>query len=142
MLLAVCCVFPLMGQRRVTPVKPSTNRVMTVKQNDAKIAELKQRGLVIVGDTILPDTVAAKMNDTIKITRMQYPLLTSITIGANVWDPLMRVFGRGFLGRIKFVESYFSDTGVGIWLSQQYTRREKFHLSWKVCHVWQNRVRI
>lgn len=98
MFLAVCCVLPSAAQRRVTPVKPSTNRVMTVKQNEAKIAELRQRGLVIVGDTILPDTVAAKMNDTIKVTRMKYPLLTSVTIGANVWDPIMRMFGQTYGG--------------------------------------------
>ena len=138
MLLAVCCVFPLMGQRRVTPVKPSTNRVMTVKQNDAKIAELKQRGLVIVGDTILPDTVAAKMNDTIKITRMQYPLLTSITIGANVWDPLMRVFGQTY-GGVDF------SAELSLWNRIFPTLELGFgsaNNTPEVCHVWQNRVRI
>lgn len=97
-IMAVCCVLPLAGQRRVTPVKPSTNRVMTAKQNDEKIAELKSRGFVMVGDTILPDSVAARMNDTVKITRMQYPMLTSVTIGANVWDPVMRLFGQKYGG--------------------------------------------
>ncbi len=87
-----------MGQRRVSPVKPTTNKVMTAKQNDAKIAELKRKGFVIMGDTIVTDSVAALMNDTIKITRMTYPKLTSITIGANVWDPIMRLFGQSYGG--------------------------------------------
>ena len=92
------CSLPASGQRRITPVKPTTNKVMTTKENEAKIEELKRRGLVIVGDTILPDTVAARMNDTIKITRMRYPLLTGVTIGANVWDPVMRLFGQSYGG--------------------------------------------
>ena len=96
--MAACCLLPIVAQRRITPVKPSTNKVMTSKENDAKIAELKQKGLVMVGDTILPDTVAAMMNDTIKITRMKYPLLTSVTIGANVWDPVMRLLGQKYGG--------------------------------------------
>ncbi len=96
--MAACCLFPLMGQRRVTPVKPSTNRVMTVKQNDEKMAELRRKGFVVVGDTILPDTVAARMNDSVKVTRMKYPLLTSVTIGVNLWDPVMRLFGQTYGG--------------------------------------------
>lgn len=96
--VAVCCLFPMMGQRRITPVKPSTNKVMTNKQNEAKIAELRRQGLVMMGDTIVPDSIAARMNDTIKITRMTYPLLTSVTIGANVWDPIMRLFGQTYGG--------------------------------------------
>ncbi len=98
-IIVFSCSFASMAQqRRVSPVKKSTNKVMTAEQNKAKVEELKQIGLVMLGDSIVTDSVAASLNDSIKDRSMKYPLLTSLTIGANLWDPIMRLFGQTYGG--------------------------------------------
>ncbi len=85
------------AQRRVTPVERSTNRTMTADELKQKKKELKAQGLSIVGDSIVADSVAMEL-DTLKVKKMLYPRLTSVTIGANIWDPVMRLLGQKYGG--------------------------------------------
>lgn len=84
-------------QRRVSPVERSTNRTMTTKELNEKKKELRAQGMVIMGDSIVADSVAMK-SDTVKVTKMQYPMLTSVIVGVNFWDPLMRILGQSYGG--------------------------------------------
>lgn len=86
-----------MAQRRVTPVERSTNRTMTAEELKQKKKELKAKGLSIVGDSIVADSVAIKA-DTLKTRKMLYPRLTSVIVGANLWDPVMRLLGQKYGG--------------------------------------------
>lgn len=86
------------AQRSVTPVTPSHNRTMTTTELAAKQKELASQGYVILGDSIVSDSVAMMENDSIRALYMQYPKLTSVIVGVNLWDPLMRLFGQSYGG--------------------------------------------
>lgn len=85
------------AQRRVTPVERSNNRTLTAEEHKRKVKELKSKGLVILGDTIVSDSTAMQC-DSLKSKRMQYPKLTSLIFGANIWDPVMRILGQKYGG--------------------------------------------
>lgn len=85
------------AQRRVTPVERNNNRTMTAEEHKRKVKELRSQGMMILGDSIVPDSVAIK-TDSIKAKHMQYPLLTSAIFGVNIWDPVMRLIGQNYGG--------------------------------------------
>lgn len=94
LILFIAAIVPVsVGQRRVTPVERSTNRTMTAEELKLKKKELKSKGLSIVGDSIVADSVVME-SDTLKSKKMLYPKFTSVIVGVNIWDPVMRVFGQ------------------------------------------------
>lgn len=100
---------PAQAQRRVTPVNTPATR--TQPKNDARADSaraLQQRrdrsihfhdenGNVIMVDTL---TGVEWTDSTLlpRAPRMKYPLLHSITVGANLSDPLLRAFGTHYGG--------------------------------------------
>lgn len=91
------------AQRKITPVKTKPATAGTVEQEkeyDPKdhLAETKDAQ----GNTIFVDTLTGKewvdttLNKTDK--RMQYPLWESVTVGVNIWDPVMKIFGQDYGG--------------------------------------------
>lgn len=86
-----------MAQRRVTPVERNNNRTMTAAEHKMKMKELRSKGMMILGDSIVSDSVAM-LTDSLKNKRMQYPRLTSVIVGANIWDPVMRMLGQDYGG--------------------------------------------
>ena len=90
---------PLLAQqRRVSPVTKSNNRTMTSTELAAKQKELAAKGFVILGDSIVSDSIAMIESDSIRARRMQYPKYTSLIVGVNLWDPLMRMLGQSYGG--------------------------------------------
>lgn len=97
--------FAVNAQRKITPVKPTTTTSAAADQQKKKeadprenLAEMKDaEGNIIFIDTISGkewvDTTARKGS-----TKMIYPLMESVTVGLNVWDPLMRLFGQHYGG--------------------------------------------
>lgn len=91
------------AQRKITPVIPKTGPGSEpVKEQPvdpkAGLAEMKDsQGNVVFVDTItgqewVDTTVVAKK------TAMIYPLMESVTVGVNLWDPAMRIFGQHYGG--------------------------------------------
>ena len=95
--LMLAAVVAMSAQRRVTPVERNNNRTLTAEEHKRKVKELRSKGMMIMGDTILPDNVALE-TDSLKAKRMQYPLLTSAIFGVNIWDPVMRIMGQKYGG--------------------------------------------
>ncbi len=104
--LSVSVAVPVVGQRKITPVKPSAaasaNSVPEPEKKEidpkANLVEAKDaEGNVIFIDTISGtewiDTTASKTSK-----KMIYPLLESVTVGLNLWDPAMRLFGQKYGG--------------------------------------------
>lgn len=94
------------AQRRITPVTPpattSANNPQPENKREAdpkaNLAETKDaQGNIIFIDTISGkewvDTTARKGS-----TKMIYPLLESVTVGVNLWDPAMRLLGQHYGG--------------------------------------------
>ncbi|MCM1292250.1 MAG: DUF6048 family protein [Bacteroides sp.] len=103
MLLTV--VMPANAQRKITPVTPAPAASATPapekKQKEvdprANLAETKDaEGNIVFVDTITGtewvDTTAHK------VKKMIYPLYESVTVGVNIWDPVMRIFGQDYGG--------------------------------------------
>lgn len=89
------------AQRHITPQqpgKPAVTRPATEKPADlGKLAHYTDsEGRVVLVDTVsgteFPDTTI------LRIPRMQYPLLHTLSVGVNIWDPAMRIFGQKYGG--------------------------------------------
>lgn len=93
------------GQRKITPVKPqpatSAQDEPQKKRNDdpkANLAEMRDaQGNIVFVDTISGkewvDTTANK-----ETKKMKYPLIESLSVGVNLWDPAMRLLGQKYGG--------------------------------------------
>lgn len=97
----------VMGQRRINPVTPqgtaTTPGTTVEKPNDTEFIEI---------DTLQTDTLT-------HIPPMVYPLLHSVTVGVDLWDPLMRAFGQkyglgGVWGQINLHNRYLPTFEVGL----------------------------
>ena len=87
------------AQRKITPVqpgKPNPEATDTPRKPDMdKLAHFQdEQGNIILVDTVTGQEYA----DTLarRIPRMQYPLMHSLDIGVNIWDPVMRIFGQKY----------------------------------------------
>lgn len=125
-LAAVVCAVCAFGQdRRVTPVEPTVPSA-PVKQPESQlkrmprhIAETRdERGNIVLVDTVTGleyvDSTAVK-----KIPRMEYPLLSEVTAGVDIWDVAMRLFGQHYgigsvWGSVGFHNRYFASMTLGL----------------------------
>ena len=117
LLLLVTTAVPAYGQRRITPVQPKPGTIPTVKVEEpaftgqSNLAERRDAQ----GNIVLVDTVTGtEWVDTTLVNRkaqMLYPLLESVSIGVDIWDPAMRIFGQhygliGFWGELSLHNRY------------------------------------
>lgn len=101
LILSACCA-TTMAQRRITPVNvPGTG------QPEPKPTEMDRTNVVersdAQGNIVLVDTLnGSEFIDTLavekQIPKMQYPLLHAVTVGVNLWDPIMRILGQQYGG--------------------------------------------
>ncbi len=103
LLLALLVTMPLMAQelvtqdsvaqglqRKVTPVKPSTNKVLTPpKGTDEKIIQQ-----YLTGDTA--QARAQERKDSLAKIYPHYPTLTELSLGLNFGDALLMIFGQKY----------------------------------------------
>lgn len=96
------------AQRRITPVTPNSNAIPATerkkdtparKQDDKKnLVEFKDTQ----GNTVLVDTISGREYiDSTAIkekNKLAYPLFHEVTVGLNLWDPIMRCFGQKYGG--------------------------------------------
>ncbi|PWL57960.1 MAG: hypothetical protein DBY35_14705 [Bacteroidales bacterium] len=98
------------AQRRITPVEvpdKNTPAVVTDTVSTGKPASVVEM-TDMSGHTVLVDTISGvEYRDTIltQAPKLVYPRFESVSIGVNVWDPLMRCFGQkygliGFWGEL------------------------------------------
>jgi hypothetical protein len=92
-LLAVMAMVAVtsMAQRRITPVEKSNNKVEVIDNKGRK----KIVNLFSFADTISADSLR---RDSIEKIYPHYPIVTDVTVGANIWDLLMRAFGQKYGG--------------------------------------------
>lgn len=90
MVLASVAVHAQEQQRKVTPVKAETNKVLTPpKGTDEKIIEQ-----YLTGDTA--KARAQERKDSLERIYPHYPLLTELSIGLNFGDALLMAFGQKY----------------------------------------------
>lgn len=97
LLLVACCLFVALSatgqqpdKRHVTPVKPETNQVKPPpKGTDEKIIQQ-----YISGDSAA--AIAEARKDSLRRVYKHYPLITDLTVGLNVADPLFMAFSQTY----------------------------------------------
>lgn len=100
------------AQRRVSPVTPQSATRPASKNKEKKTEEVDlstyvemkdDKGNVFLMDTITGkeyvDSTAIKAKD-----RIIYPKFHALTIGVDMWDPVMRLFGQKYGGAEAWVE--------------------------------------
>ena len=110
---SLVCAHQSHGQRRVNPVKSASTGIEGKNENKnpadsidySKLVRSQDaNGNVILVDTItgreVPDTTSISEPGT-KVPKMLKPLLYSASVGVDIWDPVMRIFGQHY-GLIEF----------------------------------------
>lgn len=98
---------PANAQRRISPVRPATGVNLAKEVTDSLRASdlvetIDDRGRTVLVDTVtgreMPDTLGVK---TASVPKMIQPLLFLATVGLDIWDPVMRLFGQKYgLGEV------------------------------------------
>lgn len=107
-MMLVAATFNVMAQRFITPIETPATVTQHINENSnpdsldrSKLVEMTDAQ----GRTILVDTVAGtEIVDSAAlrvVPKMEQPLFYAVTVGVNVWSPLMRLFGQKY-GLIDF----------------------------------------
>ena len=94
-------------RRRMTPVDTPATTTQAVNEtaNDTARINARRRANSVSylndnGQTVYVDTITGMewMDSTLinKVPKMEFPLFHAVTVGVNVWDPLMRAFGQHY----------------------------------------------
>lgn len=106
--MAVMCITEMAAQRRITPVNNASTATQSINEtrNDTAVINAKRRatsvnyvddkGQVVWVDTITGDKWVDSLAHSAGIPKMQYPLLYSASVGMDIWDAAMRLFGQDF----------------------------------------------
>lgn len=132
-LLIICCLAfcGVQAQRRVTPVTAGSKNIVGINENKQPGDSIDRSRLVPMvddqGNKIFVDTVTGReVPDTLSVDapkagvpKMEYPLLYSASIGVDIWDPLMRLFGQsygviGFSAELNLHNRYIPVVEVGL----------------------------
>lgn len=106
------CSYVAVAQRKVTPVNTAATATQPINENKNDTARINARLRASMvqyhddnGNIIYVDTVTGKeWRDTLALPArepMKYPRLYRMSIGVNIWDPVMRAFGQKY-GLISF----------------------------------------
>ena len=126
MLLSLVCSLTAVAQRRVTPVTtpPPVSTSVAKGQKEPKahdrtnvVSRTDTRGNVILVDTL----TGSEFADTIIIERPPqhiYPKLNGTTVGLNLLDPALRLFGQDYggvdlWGQLSIYNRYFPTLTIG-----------------------------
>ncbi|MCM1068230.1 MAG: DUF6048 family protein [Muribaculaceae bacterium] len=109
LLLAVLAslMMPAQARRRMTPVTTAATTTQSVNETAGDTARINakrransvsfvdEKGRTMYVDTITgeewTDSTAVK-----RVPKMEYPLFHALSIGVNIWDPLLRAFGQDY----------------------------------------------
>lgn len=108
------------AQRRITPVTPNAPSKKETPEFDRNRLQ-EQRD--IQGRIVLVDTVTGSeyVDSTAVIPAIGniYPLISGVSIGVDVWDPVMRILGQhyggvGFYGQVSLHNRFFPTFEAGV----------------------------
>ena len=93
--LVVLALSPVFAQRRITPITSQNKKTQSVEEKK-EVEELLKKNIdpsIVFGDSVFKVEDYTRKKDTLKVIH-KYPKLYSVTVGLNLWDPLMRAFGQ------------------------------------------------
>lgn len=151
-LLIAVCSNAIYAQRKITPVKPSTPLV-GINENRQDSTKIGTTGAQSVGNSgVQPGEVGSHPTDSLgnpsietlealdslppgvavgRVPKMIYPLLFSTTVGVDVWDPAMRIFGQsygliGFSAEVNLHNRYIPVVEVGLGSAENTPKEQNF----------------
>lgn len=85
------------AQRRVSPIEKKNTQLNTVagKREAQKLIDQNVRPSLLFSDSIIR-VEEFNRKDTTKAKGNLYPKIYSVSVGVNVWDPIMRMFGQKY----------------------------------------------
>lgn len=124
LMLVALTAIQMSGQRRVTPVQPTTPGTTptverTKKIDKSRLVEMPDAN----GNIVLVDTVTGKefVDSTLLAAppKMEYPLLHEVIVGVNLWNGIMRATGAHYgLGdvwaEVSLHNRYFPFLAIGV----------------------------
>lgn len=128
LLIALTIGTALAQSRRISPVNNAATATQSINTNRNESDSIDYSKLVKYkddkGNVVLVDTISGReiIDSTYiqKVPPMIYPLIYETTIGVNVWDPLMRLFGQkygtiGFSAELNMHNRYIAvfEAGLG-----------------------------
>ncbi len=124
------CSYAAVAQRKVTPVNTAATATQPINENKNDTARINARLRASMvqyrdenGNIIYVDTVTGKeWRDTLALPArapMKYPRLYRMSIGVNIWDPVMRAFGQkhgliSFSGTLDIHNRYLPTFEIGL----------------------------
>lgn len=120
-----CGIAPYaLAQRRVTPVKPPTGQNLNKNAADTLahgnvVEHVDSRGNKMLIDTVTGREVPDTMGVLGRVPKMIYPLMHSVSVGVDIWDPVMRLFGQHyglveFSGQVNLHNRYIPVVEIGL----------------------------
>lgn len=129
-------------RRRTTPVETPATATQSVNATAGDTARInaarraasthyhRDDGAIVYVDTVTGEqwvdsaTIAS-------VPRMEYPLYVATTVGVNIWDPVMRLFGQkhgiiGFSADVNLHNRYFPGIEVGLGTASNTPAGENF----------------
>lgn len=121
---------PRKSRRRTTPITNAATTTQAVNETRNDTARInaarraasthyhREDGAIVYVDTVTGeewiDSAAIRT-----IPKMKYPLLVDATVGVDIWDPVMRLFGQkhgiiGFWGSLNMHNRYFPAFEIGL----------------------------
>lgn len=104
------------AQRRINPVEPEQElRILT--KEEVKQVKDRAKAEQHYADSLAKDSIK---NDTTKLAgKIKHPKLMNVAVGLNIWDPLMRAFGKNYgggsvWGAVNFYNKYIPVAELGI----------------------------
>lgn len=102
-------------RRRMTPLDTPATTTQSVNEtaNDTSRINARRRANSVTyqnekGQTVYIDTISGEewMDSTLisRVPKMEFPLWHAMTVGVNVWDPIMRAFGQHYGLADAFIE--------------------------------------
>lgn len=95
--------------RRISPVETKasqtqainetandTSRINAKKRAQAGMHYINDNGFNVYVDTVTGSEWIDSTSRVRQIPKMEYPLLDALSIGVNIWDPVMRAFGQHY----------------------------------------------
>lgn len=107
LVLSLSVALPASARRRMTPITTKATMTQSVNEtaNDTARINAKRRASSVSyvddkGKTIYVDTITGQewTDSTVisRVPKMEYPLFHALSVGVNVWDPVMRAFGQKY----------------------------------------------
>lgn len=134
---------PRKGKRHATPITTAATTTQSINETRADTSRInaafrarsthyhRDDGAIVYVDTITGDEWVDSTT-IMKLPKMKYPLLVDATIGVDIWDPVMRLFGQkygitAFSADVNLHNRYFPVVEVGLGSANSTPEDKDFH---------------